>query len=124
MKQHGVSVYYMGLDGEGTSSGQQSTSLLYLWGESYKRQLGLDEVAWNSLYFVIMTARCVKTWDDESDEFQRFLQECTATCLHMMQGTLYIRVRLGMTNTVFRVYASETLSQSMHIGAYRERTVY
>lgn len=86
-----------------------------------KWQLGLDEVAWNSLYFCNHDQpRIVSRLGDERDEFRELSAKCIATCLHMMQGTPYIYQgeELGMTNTVFN--SVEDFRDLESINAYKE----
>ena len=86
-----------------------------------KWQLGLDEVAWNSLYFCNHDQpRIVSRLGDESDEYRELSAKCIATCLHMMQGTPYIYQgeELGMTNTVFK--SVEDFRDLESVNAYRE----
>lgn len=86
-----------------------------------KWQLGLDEVAWNSLYFCNHDQpRIVSRLGDERDEYRELSAKCIATCLHMMQGTPYIYQgeELGMTNTVFKTV--EDFRDLESVNAYRE----
>ena len=69
-----------------------------------KWQKGLNEVAWNSLYFCNHDQpRIVSRLGSEKEEYRELSAKCIATCLHMMQGTPYVYQgeELGMTNTVF-----------------------
>ena len=69
-----------------------------------KWQKGLNEAAWNSLYFCNHDQpRIVSRLGSEKEEYRELSAKCIATCLHMMQGTPYIYQgeELGMTNTVF-----------------------
>lgn len=86
-----------------------------------KWQLGLDGVAWNSLYFCNHDQpRIVSRLGDESDAYRELSAKCIATCLHMMQGTPYIYQgeELGMTNTVFN--SVDDFRDLESINAYRE----
>ena len=86
-----------------------------------KWQLGLDDVAWNSLYFCNHDQpRIVSRLGDDSDEFRELSAKCIATCLHMMQGTTYVYQgeELGMTNTVFN--SVDDFRDLESVNAYRE----
>lgn len=86
-----------------------------------KWQLGLDDVAWNSLYFCNHDQpRIVSRLGDDSDEFRELSAKCIATCLHMMQGTPYVYQgeELGMTNTVFNFV--DDFRDLESVNAYRE----
>lgn len=86
-----------------------------------KWQLGLDDVAWNSLYFCNHDQpRIVSRLGDDSDEFREPSAKCIATCLHMMQGTPYVYQgeELGMTNTVFN--SVDDFRDLESVNAYRE----
>ena len=86
-----------------------------------KWQKGLEDVAWNSLYFCNHDQpRIVSRLGDESDEYRELSAKCIATCLHMMQGTPYIYQgeELGMTNTVFK--SVEDFRDLESVNAYRE----
>ncbi len=86
-----------------------------------KWQLGLDDVAWNSLYFCNHDQpRIVSRLGDDSDEFRELSAKCIATCLHMMQGTPYVYQgeELGMTNTVFN--SVDDFRDLESVNAYRE----
>ena len=86
-----------------------------------KWQLGLDGVAWNSLYFCNHDQpRIVSRLGDDSDEFRELSAKCIATCLHMMQGTPYVYQgeELGMTNTVFN--SVDDFRDLESVNAYRE----
>ena len=86
-----------------------------------KWQKGLEDVAWNSLYFCNHDQpRIVSRLGDESDADRELSAKCIATCLHMMQGTPYIYQgeELGMTNTVFN--SLDDFRDLESINAYRE----
>ena len=86
-----------------------------------KWQKGLEDVAWNSLYFCNHDQpRIVSRLGDESDAYRELSAKCIATCLHMMQGTPYIYQgeELGMTNTVFN--SVDNFRDLESINAYRE----
>ena len=113
---------HMGLDGEGDFKwSTKPIPLVPLKENLTKWQLGLDEVAWNSLYFCNHDQpRIVSRLGDESDEYRELSAKCIATCLHMMQGTPYIYQgeELGMTNTVFK--SVEDFRDLESVNAYRE----
>ena len=86
-----------------------------------KWQLGLQNVAWNSLYFCNHDQpRIVSRLVDTRPEYREKSAKCIATVLHMMQGTPYIYQgeELGMTNTVFN--GVEDFRDIESINAYKE----
>ncbi|HEY9575676.1 MAG TPA: alpha-glucosidase [Lachnospiraceae bacterium] len=88
-----------------------------------KWQKGLDEIAWNSLYFCNHDQpRIVSRLGNASDEYRELSAKCIATCLHMMQGTPYVYQgeELGMTNSVFTKV--EDFRDLESINAYYELT--
>ncbi|RRJ24647.1 alpha-glucosidase [Lachnoanaerobaculum gingivalis] len=113
---------HMGLDGEGDFKwSTKRIPLVPLKENLTKWQLGLDEVAWNSLYFCNHDQpRIVSRLGDDSDEFREVSAKCIATCLHMMQGTPYVYQgeELGMTNTVFK--SVDDFRDLESINAYKE----
>ena len=113
---------HMGLDGEGDFKwSTKHIPLVPLKENLTKWQLGLDEVAWNSLYFCNHDQpRIVSRFGDDSDEFREVSAKCIATCLHMMQGTPYVYQgeELGMTNTVFK--SVDDFRDLESINAYKE----
>lgn len=113
---------HMGLDGEGDFKwSTKHIPLVPLKENLTKWQLGLDEVAWNSLYFCNHDQpRIVSRLGDDSDEFREVSAKCIATCLHMMQGTPYVYQgeELGMTNTVFK--SVDDFRDLESINAYKE----
>ena len=113
---------HMGLDGEGDFKwSTKHIPLVPLKENLTKWQLGLDEVAWNSLYFCNHDQpRIVSRLGDDSDEFREVSAKCIATCLHMMQGTPYVYQgeELGMTNTVFN--SVDDFRDLESINAYKE----
>lgn len=113
---------HMGLDGEGDFKwSTKHIPLVPLKENLTKWQLGLDEVAWNSLYFCNHDQpRIVSRLGDESDAYRELSAKCIATCLHMMQGTPYVYQgeELGMTNTVFN--SVDDFRDLESINAYRE----
>lgn len=67
-------------------------------------QKGLEEVAWNSLFWDNHDQpRVVSRWGNDSGEYRELSAKMLATCLHMMQGTPYVYQgeELGMTNVYF-----------------------
>lgn len=113
---------HMGLDCEGDFKwSTKHIPLVPLKENLTKWQLGLDEVAWNSLYFCNHDQpRIVSRLGDDSDEFREVSAKCIATCLHMMQGTPYVYQgeELGMTNTVFKFV--DDFRDLESINAYKE----
>ena len=113
---------HMGLDGEGDFKwSTKHIPLVPLKENLTKWQLGLDEVAWNSLYFCNHDQpRIVSRLGDDSDGFREVSSKCIATCLHMMQGTPYVYQgeELGMTNTVFN--SVDDFRDLESINAYKE----
>ena len=113
---------HMGLDGEGEFKwSTKHIPLVPLKENLTKWQLGLDEVAWNSLYFCNHDQpRIVSRLGDDSDGFREVSAKCIATCLHMMQGTPYVYQgeELGMTNTVFN--SVDDFRDLESINAYKE----
>ena len=113
---------HMGLDGEGDFKwSTKHIPIVPLKENLTKWQLGLDEVAWNSLYFCNHDQpRIVSRLGDDSDEFREVSAKCIATCLHMMQGTPYVYQgeELGMTNTVFN--SVDDFRDLESINAYKE----
>lgn len=68
-------------------------------------QRGLEDIAWNSLYWNNHDQpRIVSRWGDDSEAYREVSAKMLATCLHMMQGTPYIYQgeELGMTNMHFQ----------------------
>uniref|UniRef100_UPI00258F301C alpha-amylase family glycosyl hydrolase n=1 Tax=Anaerostipes sp. TaxID=1872530 RepID=UPI00258F301C len=67
-------------------------------------QKGLQDIAWNSLYWENHDQpRSVSRFGNDSDEYREISAKMLATCLHMMQGTPYVYQgeELGMTNIYF-----------------------
>ncbi len=96
---------HTGLDDDSTMKwSTKKMPLVPLKENLSKWQKGLNEVAWNSLYFCNHDQpRIVSRLGSEKDEYRELSAKCIATCLHMMQGTPYVYQgeELGMTNTVF-----------------------
>lgn len=66
-----------------------------------KWQLGLEGIAWNSLYWCSHDQpRIVSRWGNDSLKYRKTSAKMLATCLHMMKGTPYIYEgeEIGMTN--------------------------
>ena len=86
-------------------------------------QKGLQDVAWNSLYWENHDQpRSVSRFGNDSDEYREISAKMLATCLHMMQGTPYIYQgqELGMTNCPFNTL--ENFRDLDSINAYHELT--
>ena len=69
-----------------------------------KWQKGLEEIAWNSLFWENHDQpRSVSRFGNDG-EYREMSAKMLATCLHMMQGTPYVYQgeELGMTNVPFR----------------------
>ena len=67
-------------------------------------QKGLQDIAWNSLYWENHDQpRSVSRFGNDSDEYREISAKMLATCIHMMQGTPYVYQgeELGMTNYPF-----------------------
>ena len=59
--------------------------------ESGKWQLGLQDVAWNSIYLCNHDQpRVIARLGDDGGQYRERSAKCIATFLHMMQGTPYI----------------------------------
>jgi oligo-1,6-glucosidase len=70
-----------------------------------KWQTGLEEGAWNSLYWDNHDQpRAVSQFGDDSETYRELSAKMLATCLHMIKGTPYIYQgeELGMTNFPFQ----------------------
>lgn len=86
-----------------------------------KWQKGLEDIAWNSLFWENHDQpRSVSRYADDSSEYRELSAKMLATCLHMMQGTPYIYQgeELGMTNAPFEDVSDFRDLDS--INAYRE----
>lgn len=86
-------------------------------------QKGLQDVAWNSLYWENHDQpRSVSRFGNDSDEYREISAKMLATCLHMMQGTPYVYQgeELGMTNCPFNTL--ENFRDLESINAYHELT--
>ena len=85
-------------------------------------QKGLQDVAWNSLYWQNHDQpRCVSRFGDDG-EYRELSAKMLATCLHMMQGTPYVYQgeEIGMTNAPFK--GVEDFRDLDSINAYYELT--
>ncbi|WP_024291518.1 glycoside hydrolase family 13 protein [Lacrimispora indolis] len=70
-----------------------------------KWQTGLEEGAWNSLYWDNHDQpRAVSQFGDDSEKYRELSAKMLATCLHLLKGTPYIYQgeELGMTNFPFQ----------------------
>lgn len=86
-------------------------------------QKGLQDVAWNSLYWENHDQpRSVSRFGNDSNTYREISAKMLATCLHMMQGTPYVYQgeELGMTNCPFN--ALENFRDLESINAYHELT--
>ena len=86
-------------------------------------QKGLEDIAWNSLYWENHDQpRSVSRFGNDSDQYREISAKMLATCLHMMQGTPYVYQgeELGMTNCPFNKL--ENLRDLESINAFHELT--
>ena len=86
-------------------------------------QKGLQDVAWNSLYWENHDQpRSVSRFGNDIDEYREISAKMLATCLHMMQGTPYVYQgeELGMTNCPFNTL--ENFRDLESINAFHELT--
>ena len=115
---------HVGLDdGDGFKWSTRKMPLIPLKKNLTKWQKGLDEVAWNSLFFCNHDQpRVIDRLGDPSDRYREVSAKCIATCLHMMQGTPYVYQgeELGMTNYPFKTVKDFNDLES--INAYYELT--
>ena len=115
---------HVGLDGDAEFKwSTRKMPLVPLKENLTKWQKGLDEVAWNSIFFCNHDQpRVVNRLGDPSDEYREVSAKCIATCLHMMQGTPYVYQgeELGMTNYPFQ--SVKDFNDLESINAYYELT--
>ena len=86
-------------------------------------QKGLQDIAWNSLYWENHDQpRSVSRFGNDSDEYREISAKMLATCLHMMQGTPYVYQgeELGMTNVYFNTL--DNFRDLESINAFHELT--
>lgn len=86
-----------------------------------KWQKGLEEIAWNSLFWENHDQpRSVSRFGNDSSQYRERSAKMLATCLHMMQGTPYVYQgqELGMTNVPFQ--SVEDFRDLDSINAYHE----
>ena len=86
-------------------------------------QKGLQDIAWNSLYFENHDQpRSVSRFGNDSDEYREISAKMLATCIHMMQGTPYVYQgeELGMTNCPFNTL--DNFRDLESINAFHELT--
>lgn len=86
-------------------------------------QKGLQDIAWNSLYWENHDQpRSVSRFGNDSDEYREISAKMLATCIHMMQGTPYVYQgeELGMTNCPFN--ALDNFRDLESINAFHELT--
>ena len=86
-----------------------------------KWQKGLEEIAWNSLFWENHDQpRSVSRFGNDSSQYRERSAKMLATCLHMMQGTPYVYQgqELGMTNVPF--HSVEDFRDLDSINAYHE----
>ena len=86
-------------------------------------QKGLQDIAWNSLYWENHDQpRSVSRFGNDSDEYREISAKMLATCIHMMQGSPYVYQgeELGMTNCPFNTL--ENFRDLESINAFHELT--
>ena len=86
-------------------------------------QKGLQDIAWNSLYWENHDQpRSVSRFGNGSDEYREISAKMLATCIHMMQGTPYVYQgeELGMTNCPFNTL--DNFRDLESINAFHELT--
>ena len=86
-------------------------------------QKGLQDIAWNSLYWENHDQpRSVSRFGNDSDEYREISAKMLATCIHMMQGTPYVYQgeEVGMTNCPFNTL--DNFRDLESINAFHELT--
>lgn len=86
-------------------------------------QKGLQDIAWNSLYWENHDQpRSVSRFGNDSDEYREISAKMLAICIHMMQGTPYVYQgeELGMTNCPFNTL--DNFRDLESINAFHELT--
>ena len=86
-------------------------------------QKGLQDIAWNSLYWENHDQpRSVSRFGNDSDEYREISAKMLATCIHMMQGTPYVYQgeELGITNCPFNTL--DNFRDLESINAFHELT--
>ena len=86
-------------------------------------QKGLQDIAWNSLYWENHDQpRSVSRFGNDSDEYREISAKMLATCIHMMKGTPYVYQgeELGMTNCPFNTL--DNFRDLESINAFHELT--
>ena len=86
-------------------------------------QKGLQDIAWNSLYWENHDQpRSVSRFGNDSYEYRQNSAKMHATCIHMMQGTPYVYQgeELGMTNCPFNTL--DNFRDLESINAFHELT--
>ena len=86
-------------------------------------QKGLQDIAWNSLYWENHDQpRSVSRFGNDSNEYREISAKMLATCIHMMQGTPYVYQgeELGMTNCPFNTL--DNFRDLESINAFHELT--
>ncbi len=115
---------HVGLDdGDGMKWSTRRMPLVPLKENLTKWQLGLDGLAWNSLFFCNHDQpRIINRLGSTDEALRERSAKCIATALHMMQGTPYIYEgeELGMTNYPFT--SPDEFHDVESINAYRELT--
>ena len=96
---------HMDVDADGTNKWtDKKMDLRDMKAVMTKWQKGLEEIAWNSLFWENHDQpRSVSRFGNDSAKYHDLSAKMLATCLHMMQGTPYVYQgeELGMTNVPF-----------------------
>lgn len=113
---------HMDVDADGTNKWtDRKMDLRDLKTVMTKWQKGLEDIAWNSLFWENHDQpRSVTRFGSDCKKYRERSAKMLATCLHMMQGTPYIYQgeELGMTNAPFR--SIEDFRDLDSINAYHE----
>ena len=84
-------------------------------------QKGLQDIAWNSLYWENHDQpRSVSRFGNDSDKYREISAKMLATCIHMMQGTPYVYQGEELGNCPF--YTLENFRDLESINAFHELT--
>ena len=113
---------HMDVDADGSNkSTDKKMDLRDLKAVLTKWQKGLENIAWNSLFWENHDQpRSVSRFGNDSSQYRELSAKMLATCLHMMQGTPYVYQgqELGMTNVPFE--GVEDFRDLDSINAYHE----
>lgn len=75
-------------------------------------------MAWNSLFWDNHDQpRIVSRWGNDSEKWRTLSVKMLATCLHMMEGTVYVYQgeELGMTNMSFTEFCVFPIGIEAHV---------